>query len=381
MTEPKPALLCMGDLHLSHLIWYRHKDIADDALVAFTELVDRAIEMAIPLVLVGDLNDTVTPPTDIVEFIRSQVDRCAAAAVPIYFIDGNHDKRPTPWLTAISDWPIHIGHGELTEINGITVAGFDYALAIDIQTKLATLASLPDRPQVLFLHQAVRQGLGFENAWNCDLDWVPDGIPLVVMGDIHAPTQYRLRDGGTALYTGSTHPRNLGELGTKSMVVVNEDLTWARVPFVQQRSIFFTHLLEGQADELEPFFDWAADAGSNAQLPPVLWLKYTIDRALFVDEVEQLLRTRFSEVILVRDPLKFSPGTKIETGVDTSDMPTLAQLAVRVVKPEEQPVAYALVQALLDPKCNPQEVIAAHRAQFLTTRNDDQGLQASVVPS
>ena len=362
---PTPALLCQGDMHLSHLIWFARKEIRDDALVAFTELIDTAISMKLPLVLVGDLNDTVNPPTDIVEFIRSQIDRCQAADIRVFFIDGNHDKRPImPWLTAIHDWPVHIDN-KLIEVNGLKIAGFDYRLAPDIEKALAELGSWPELPQVLFLHQAVKQGLGFVGAYNCDLDMIPAGIPLTIMGDIHGPAEYPTR-GGIALYTSSTHPRDIQEVGFKSMVIVNSDLTYSRLGYMSQRNFRKVVLVEDHTENLQELLEWAHKAVVNFPiLPPVLWVEYSLACTSFVEELAARLTDAGPGVILVRQAMKFRAHSEIEKDVDTSDVPTVAQLVPRVVDPAVHPFAHQMTLALTDPKCDPQEVIASFRARFL----------------
>ena len=210
---PKPSFLALGDIHLDPLIWRRHRDITGDAEASWMSFIDHAINLKIPIVIVGDLFDSIDPPTTMVQVFRESMEICQANGVEVFAIQGNHDKRlPIPWYCAVSPHPRHFGDGALTTINGIKTVGIDYSTQDVIQERLATITSQIDQNpvQVLFLHQAVKQGLKFQDAWNCDINWVPDAIPLVILGDLHAPIDIP-RAKGHALYTGSSHPRSLAE--------------------------------------------------------------------------------------------------------------------------------------------------------------------------
>ncbi len=369
-----PAFVAMGDLHLDHLIWRKHRNIVDDALVSFRSLVDHAIRLKVPLVLVGDICDSTDPDSDIADFLRTEMDRCQAANVLVYAIQGNHDKRPhKPWYCAVSDWPIHFGDGAGIEINGLKCVGLDYALRDQIQEQLAALV-VPSNAvsgQILFLHQAVKQGLRFEGAWNCDLDWVPENFKLVVMGDIHNAARFPLKNGGEAFYTGSTHPRSVSEIGQKFALVVNDDLTTEQVPLTC-RAIHRAFLGDLAAWDVQSATEWAKNAivsPAAGKLAPVAWLAYTAERAQLADEIEAAIKRVSSEIITIREPIVFR---KIDvpdaSKISTDDLPSIEGMVARLIDPGDNKFAYEMTVALLDPRSNPQETIAAYRDRFLTQK-------------
>ncbi len=366
MTQP--AFLALGDIHLDHLIWRRQRDIADDSLTAFRSFLDHAIRLRIPAVIVGDLFDTTDPESSLVRFFREQMSRCADAGIPVYAIQGNHDKRPgVPWYVACSPHPIHFGDGRPVVIGGLQVVGFDYAVRDVIERQLADLhAELESGgrpPQVLMLHQAVRQALRFEGAHNCDLDWVHPAIPLTVLGDIHRPCDMST-PGGRALYTGSSHPRSLEELGPKTCVLVNDDLTVDRLPLEQR---FFARLVwteDASIDADQVVAGIRFELGRKPTLRPAVWLRYSPERSTVAQEL--IARLHVESVIVVDEPMvgrsSIEPSAE---QVDTSDLPKLPELLARLIDPTVDRFAYQMTLALMDQTTNPVDLIREERDRFM----------------
>lgn len=370
MNTPPIAFLALGDIHLDDLIWRNRREITGDARVAFTSFVDLGIALSVPLVIVGDLFDTVDPPPALVEFFRLEMERCKAAGVQVYALQGNHDKRPVPWYTAASDWPIHIGDGKQTMIGRVKVIGFDYASHDEIQTRLAKLATEVSQAtvdgrvlaDVVLLHQAVRQALKFQGAWNCDLDWVPPEIPLVVLGDLHrvAKVDHKRQ----AWYTGSSHARNIEEIGPKSCLAVHTDLTVEQIPIDYRDFRVFTFVPDAPgAAQLPEVRTWIRQAMTNAiaeVLPPVVWVNHTQDQSIHVAALQEEFVG--AQVIIVSDPM--TTATTITAQSVTNDLPGLPDMLARHIDPEKHPGAYHLAMALIDPTADQRLVLAERRAQF-----------------
>ena len=375
MTHSAPiAFLALGDVHLDDLIWRNHREITGDARVAFSSFVDLGIALSVPLVIVGDLFDTVDPPPALVEFFRLEMERCKAAGVQVYALQGNLDKRPVPWYTAASDWPIHIGQGRQTLIGTtagtLKVVGFDYSAHDDIQAKLANLAAQINEEaargcvlaEVVFLHQALKQALKFQGAWNCDLDWVPPAVPLVVLGDLHrvAKVDHKRQ----AWYTGSSHARNIEEIGPKSCLAVHTDLTVEQIPIDYRDFRVFTFVPDAPgAAQLPTVRDWIRQAMTNAVaevLPPVVWVYHTEDQAISVAALQEEFVG--SQVIIVSDPM--SSAVTATAQAVTNDLPGMPDMLARHIDPTANPGAYNLAMALVDPTADQRTVLAERREAF-----------------
>lgn len=364
--------IVMGDIHLAPYIWSQHREIANDGEVAFTSLVDIAIELKVPFVIAGDVFDSTEPPPSLVRFFRAQMARCEAAGIPVFAFQGNHDKRQVPWYVAASAWPVHIGHGQLVQIGRLSVLAYDYDFRGEIEAKMAALAASEVRPQVLMLHQAAKQALKFEGAWNFDLDWVPDGIPLVIMGDIHKQVEMAMRNGGRAWYTGASHPRSIEEFGPKSCLAVSTDLHVQPIE-IDYRSMEKFTLAPGvdsvaMIPEVVTWVERAIERGVSAELKPVLWVRHTDDQAPALQALIEALARFGDQVITVTDPMLTSSATGVDTReVDTSGVPTMTELLARVLDPEQNRFAFQLVTDLLSTDDNVQDRLRAQRDAFLAS--------------
>lgn len=129
-----------------------------------------------PLVIGGDLYDTNLPQARLVAKVNEIL-----SGIDVFLIQGNHDRDPeTPW-GALVKGVRHI-HRQLVTIGGLKVYGLDFA------PSNACAAGILDvqKCDVLVMHQALSQGLGFDGAWNMDLNWVkPEITKNVLIGDLH----------------------------------------------------------------------------------------------------------------------------------------------------------------------------------------------------
>lgn len=366
----RPAFVALGDIHLAKLIWTKQPEINGDAFAGFRGFVDHAIRLHVPMVICGDLFDVPKPDSDLIEFFRHEMDRAAAAGVQCYGIQGNHDKRHIPWYVAVSQHPIHIGDGVEVTIGGIRCCGFDYALKDEIEARLADMTGRPSRPQVLFLHQAVRQALKFDGAWNCDLDWVPDGIPLTIIGDIHHPLDLKTRT-GTAHYTGASHARAIDQVGPKTCMVINDDLTFTRVP-IPARHIrkFYLGWGTGLEQLTREIVEFANQVPMDSSLPTALFLTYATDQADKVDPlVAACQRGNPNRLIWILDEADATVVAHQAPAEPATGIPTRPIILGRCLDREQHPGSFQLALDLLDPPNNPQETVRAHRERFMVARS------------
>ncbi len=373
-------MVVLGDIHLADLIWHRHRQITGDARIAFTSFIDIAIQLSVPAVIAGDLFDVSDPPSSLVQFFRSEMERAHQAGIPVYAIQGNHDKRAVPWYVACSPYPIHFGDGKPIAINGINVVGFDYTGRDEIQAQLAQLVvnmvqyeehQMPEeKPRILFLHQAVKQALKFEGAYNCDLDWVPSDIPLTILGDIHKTMRMPMEH-GEAWYTGASHARNIDEAGTKFCLGITKDLKVEPIEIDHRRILKAVWPSETDvAYQFPEVVKWATAAAAESipELPPVVWLRAVDVHAGIISDLKHAL-SKIPGVILIEDPLVEGEVTDLaRVTIDTSDLPSVPELLARIIDPKEARFTFQLITDLLDPTADIQERLAAQKARFMASR-------------
>lgn len=358
-----PAFLALGDIHLDTLIWRAYRQVSGDAVQAFKAVTQMAIDRHLPLVLVGDVFDVVDPDPWLVREFRLEMDRLARECVPVDVLQGNHDRRRTPWTTAVHDHSRYIGDGRPRDIGGLKCVAFDYDTRDNIQRKLSELqtaivAKKTGIPQVLFLHQAVKQALRFEGQWNCDLEWVPEQIPLVVMGDIHTEWSARVRPGQMAYYTGASHPRDLSQLGQKTCMLVNDDLSIERLPF-PGRPINAMQVMT--TVDVEKAREWLQTAlASKPALPPALFLKFGPDVGREVMKLEQ----EFTAALIMPKPLTEINLDQTVEQVTQDTTLNADELLRQLVDPEKEPQVHQLVAELLNSQDSVADVLHNRREHF-----------------
>lgn len=373
----EPAFVALGDIHLDHLIWRRHRDITGDATLGLQQALDHAIRLNVPLVLLGDIFDTSDPDPSLVQVFRQTVERATTHGIKVFAIQGNHDRRRTPWYQAISGDVINIGDGSPQVINGVPVVGFDFNHLEAIQESLADLSvrimAMDPRPQILCLHQAVRQYLNIEGAWNCDLEWVPREIQMVIMGDIHKPLQLQFHQGaGTALYTGSGHARGIDEFEPRSVLVMNRDLSFTRAPIYQRPMDVLVVTQESDPAvtlaTLDQFLQQAqaANAAAGAMaLRPLLWVRFTEGATELLTRVQARLQglPEDQRPIVVEDALVGKVTIEGQPIIDVSGMPSLSEILGTLVDRQADPEAFELASSLLAVKAS-KDVLPTIRSNY-----------------
>lgn len=352
MTK-KPIAVALGDIHLDNRIWTKIHGITGDSIVGYNAFLDVAIRLGVPAVIVGDLFDVAKPPPDLVDAHRKAMDKCKAAGIPVYVIQGNHDKQLLPWATASHEHPIYVGEGNLFQLGSHKAQAYDYMAMDEIEPLMKKATA-----EILFLHQAVRQALGFENAWNADLDWISDAVKLTVIGDIHKPMDFKLDDGRLACYTGAGHPRDIDQVGPKSVVVINDDRTYTRESIPSRHIKRFrvhdpTSLAEVQA--------WVENSPVVEGLEPFAWIFHTPEflAALSLFQREMVVSHR---AYVYREPLVLEDEEDSPTHVtSTEDDISPQALLTRIVKQEDKEL-FSFVSALIDERTPLIDV--------LTTRKD-----------
>ncbi len=354
----KPIAVALGDIHLDPKIWSSIDSVRGDAELGYSSFIDAAIQLKVPAVIVGDLFDTVKPTSDLVSIHRRQMDRAQRAGIHVYFIQGNHDLQSTPWPSALHDWPVYVGDGSQFSLGGCEALGFDYSHKDDIKATLDGLTNESAPERILFLHQAVRQAIGFENAWNCDLDWVPERFKLTIIGDIHKPMDFVLSGNRKACYTGPGHARAIDQIGPKSCIVINDDLSYYRHPMAYREIKRFTVTDGVGALEVA---EWLTEVCKTPQiLPPFAWIHHTPEmNGSFTSIYKDFVETR--KAIIHRDRILDSQDAEeLQISQDTEDI-SIPALLNTLVSQDKDPELHNFILHLLEPTSDPVEILLKKR--------------------
>lgn len=359
-------LLCQGDCHVTHHIWTTQRDIHGDAFYGFEQFIDKGLGLwgsgkIKAVVLMGDLFDTITPNTAFLRFVREQIERCRAVSLPILYFDGNHDRRATPWLEAIHEWPTYIGDGRVTTIDGVVIRALDYS---DYDTVENFVRGLDGEPcDILMLHQQCRQYMDIPGVWDFDLAWVPDNVRLVVMGHVHDAWSFDMGDGRQALYTGSTHMRAADQTYQKSTTLINKDLSVERLPLNERPFIAKTLT---SVDELTTLDEWMRTVPEHSRLAPYIKLTYLTDIAEPVKIHIEALQQQYPNLIVSTKAVSLL--SELATDVDVRELMdhmSIPELLSHLVNQEQEPLVFQLALALVTGVQPVEDVIAdLYKAKF-----------------
>jgi hypothetical protein len=199
-----------SDWHLSNLIWTERPRIFGDAYRAAKQIVDYAISVRDPLLILGDLFNTRRPEPEAVACFCEQMDRMETAGLPVYVTQGQHElNRGDVIWAGIHTWPKHV-HKQSFEIGGLKFYGLDWLPRGELQE---ALNEIPPGTEYLVCHQVWEDFMGT----NCATDGVMAEIPhvkYVLTGDFHSHCAKETmgRSGPViAVSSGSTHLRAISE--------------------------------------------------------------------------------------------------------------------------------------------------------------------------
>ncbi len=219
----KPLFAFTADWHIAKSAWSR-SGIDGDAKHALAAVVDYCVRNELPLVAGGDLFDTVDPSPDDVKAVRLQMDRMKRAKLPVYFTQGQHERRTPPWLSSVHHWPTHVD-GVTFEIGGVKIHGLDWRNAASLQE---ALGKIDPAATVLVCHQVWKDLMGGQaECEGCFAD-TPSHIELVLTGDFHKRVvkHFSRTDGsvGLTLSPGSLAMQSIDEESVKGFFVICENL-------------------------------------------------------------------------------------------------------------------------------------------------------------
>lgn len=229
----KPIMAFCADLQARESAYKSIKELKGDDLFALRQVVDKCLELNVPLVLGGDQVDSPTISDEHTVLLRKELARMKQ---PVYYVDGNHERgyRCLELEGGNAAVAVNLENAPV-EVSGLKIRGFNWRSRRQWEDYLI---SNPIEPaDIIILHGFAEQvipwlGLPKDEKPICDLDlsWFDGQCKLALMGDIHMEWDYRGPNNTRFIYSGSMWMHRVGEPQTKSFVLVFEDLSIERIP-------------------------------------------------------------------------------------------------------------------------------------------------------
>lgn len=259
----KPILAFCADLQARESAYKSTKDLKGDDLYALRQVVDKCLELNIPLILGGDQVDSPTISDEHTVALRRELARMKQ---PAWYIDGNHERGYKCLSLEGGSAAVAINLEESpVEVSGLKIRGFNWRSRRMWEDYLQN-NEIPNA-DILILHGFAEQvvaslGLPKDEKPICDMDleWFDGKCQLALMGDIHMEWDHSGIRGTRFLYSGSMWMHRVGEPEAKSFILVFEDLSIERVPLKCRPFLKATVRTEQDAKNV---MEWLDNASSR----------------------------------------------------------------------------------------------------------------------
>lgn len=353
-SAAEPVVVVFSDAHLQTRPW-KHRPIVGDAFHAFTQVIDYALEHALPLIGAGDLIDKRINDSAPIVFLKKQLDRLAEASLPLYYIQGQHEFSTTPWFE-LGTTATHL-HQRTIELSGIKFHGLDFQSADRLKE---ALAAIPEHTDYLVGHQVWSEFMGEETLPQGSFASIPHVAGLLT-GDLHKTVvdrkQYRGAEGQPlVVYSpGATYQTNISEPSDTSFGVLYSDGRIKLVPLVGRIFIDWAQIVTD--DELEACLSQIGPICSKAKetdraLPDELrtpLIRVTLAKRLAsqLSRIEKQVGAQghlFYKRMREQEPEQQTKNVKSHTGKALTLLGCLPQ----VVDSKKKPQVFQLCQRLLE---------------------------------
>lgn len=314
-----------------------------DAYFGLKQIVDFCIEKeAEALLLGGDVFNTKHPDSLSVKVFQRELNRLIPGC-RVIANQGQHDKSSPPWTTLCDRVEHHTD-----KLVNITVDGQQYELyVLDnsssdwVKNRLEDLELLCGC-DIIMLHQALRQVISYEGAWNLDVEWIPKNVKLVLLGDLHVEAAV-----GKCYYSGSTHIRAMDENPDKSFISVHSQdgaLVVKRHPLETRMTCASTILTEADLEAVIQSLETLPDTNELPDMRPVVLARVApnvpeayvkLSKACSDHDVHLRIR----DLVLNAD--------KTQTGVVVSDNASIERCLDMAVDREKSPELHSFLLRLL----------------------------------
>jgi hypothetical protein len=383
---PTPIAVLTSDLHIDEHAWADRPDLRGDSQDAFAQIVDYAVANRLPIIAAGDLIDKKRNDAAPIGFLRRQLDSLQEAGVPFFYVQGQHELQPSPWLSEIHPWPTWLSERsyggdplwyELGDLD-FPVYGIDWTPRDRVA---AELAKVPEGTKLLVMHQVMGDLMGSICTPEMNADMLPD-VPLLLVGDYHQHVQLlRTNAAGrvtTILSPGSTNMREISEPARKMFYVLYDDLSFESVQLLTRRFIYkeinlpedLENFVETIGAELENSISRDLATGLPRHLArPFLRVGYDpsvpdVYRRATTAVGDELAHLFFRELPQRQfDDQAEETAEEVQAFREAFETQGLVGLLPRVLDPLASPTAYALAERLLA-SATPAIALQQFRAEF-----------------
>lgn len=368
-----PKLLATADWHVAHGAWRSHPSVVGDALHALSQIVDLALQQQVEAVLAaGDLYDTTSPDASEVRDVHSQLTRLQDANIPVYFIQGQHERRSrSPWLS-VHAWPEHL-HGQSVAIAGYKICGLDWTPGPDLAAAMAQVPAC----DLLMCHQVWEEFMGDFGAEGRLADVVC--APLVVTGDLHK-SQVRSIPRGTGgpltvVSPGSLCLQEISEPLPKGAYVLEAGQPTFQPIGSRYRELVtlsFPEELETLERDVDVLRDKLAEHVASHRLPPSL--QAPLLRVTFRDDLPNVharlhaWAATLGGVLFLKPQTVYASEVVIEEGYRRELAGQGLQAVLEVVHPADDRVRQDATRLLAEPV---RSTLLAIRKEWLPEPTDD----------
>lgn len=350
-----------ADCHLSPTIWAGKPGLKFDSYFSFEQIVAYCVGHANEincLILGGDIFDRPQPYSQSVVFFISMMNKLREHGIPVYAIQGQHDRSAPSW-TDVHDHVVYVGDGREFNIDcdgqELSVTGLDCMPATALRDRLSLVTT-----ELVLLHQMHRQAIDFEGAWDFDPAWLPENVRLVLMGDNHPGGDFDI-----CHYSGSTHVRAINEPREKSFLtvkVVGDEFKIERQPLETRDILEFLidsdESLQAALDELKQY--------KFSRQDPITQPVVAAHIAPTVEKARERFEAGLAELL---GAVHFMPyvaaGPKEERATPSAaagDV-TLQACLSTLVKPEQDAELHSFVLSLLESN-DPRATLAEHKKRL-----------------
>lgn len=363
----KPIAVFTADNHLRPQTWNKHPTLFGDAYESFQQIIECCLGAGLPLFLLGDLFDKSRPDSWSVGIYLDSIRRMEQARLPVYYIEGNHDKADPPWAS-LTPWATPLG---ACQFAGINFYGISFSTGQDL---IDSLANIPPETNVLLTHQSWQeiQQVGITDA---SFGQIPHGL-VMLTGDYHVCGTYTGQAADhtqvTAYSPGSTVMQALNEPDAKYFGILYEDLTvtWCGID-TRHINRFTLHSVDQLDSMVERLSIVQQPKATSVIGKPILQVKYNDQ----IPEAFDRLMSAFSD----NYHLFLEPQRQIVTEViaeetaDTAAFDTLESAACQLCinDPPTHAAVYRLSRAV-DPAQEFSLIYDEFRKQYEHNQNQNQ---------
>lgn len=353
----------LGDAHLWPVMWQRLPEARGDSFVAARQVFEYAIEHELPVICSGDILNYGQKGgvADCLAFLRDLLPKLKQ----FLFIVGNHDLSGhthgvlnCPWLDAFENMP-NVQHLSTTPIEyaGQKIVGIDYCQGRDALLEKLQAAKKAE-PDILILHQGLKEILSYENAWSVQAAELADIARISIVGHTHVEWAKNVRDDRWVISPGSTIPWHFDEEHDKTFPVIgigdDRAIDVEIVPIEKRRQIFTAVCTT--PEEKEKALQIVRSYEKQEDLPseitrPILRLRYTADPSFYEKIVEES-RNKFHLDLTVerlrKDKPKEEPDEDQKEDIDEVAAATEKHTDPGLVRDAALQIQYANDPAVID---------------------------------